>query len=53
MTIQKIELQKIEVILFWELYFGAHRDGKRWYSISLPPYPSAWYDNYGAVSYCP
>jgi len=56
MTIQKIELQKIELLLFWALYLGAQGDGKRWRAIRFPneTYSDAkWGDRTRSVSYCP
>ena len=43
MTIQKIELHKIEVILFWNLYLGANKDREY----------NRWTRKCGSVSYCP
>ena len=60
MTIQKIELQKIEVMLFWALYLGAQRDfkkgGTRWRAIRFPTgtYSDARLgDRDRSASYCP
>ena len=60
MTIQKIELQKIEVLLFWALYLDSQGDfkkgGTRWHSIresNETCSDARSGDRTRSVSYCP